>query len=140
MAGQVRQILTWPGSYETYRKVPTCILYSQTSHSTPAQILAWGLEAKSSAVTSEGMYKCEWFKMFLTPEVLRDGPGRSTARLPQLPYGKEPFDVIVDFLTCLWRYAKERITEEIGSVADLGSSLVFISFRSQDTDDERKRE
>ena len=30
--------------------------------------------------------------------------------------------MIVDFLTCLWKYAKEKITEEIGSVADLGAS------------------
>lgn len=29
-------------------------------------------------------------------------------------------DLIVDFLTCLWEYAKERITQDIGAVADLG--------------------
>lgn len=57
MSGQIRQILTWPGSYETYRKVPTCILYAQRTPSEPATVLAWGLEAKSAAI-SEGMYKC----------------------------------------------------------------------------------
>ena len=36
--------------------------------------------------------------------------------------GKQPLDVIVDFLSCLWEYAKERITAEIGAVADLGRS------------------
>lgn len=59
MSGQIRQILTWPGSYETYRKVPTCILYSQRTPSEPAQVLAWGLEAKSAAVQEGmGLYKC----------------------------------------------------------------------------------
>ena len=28
-------------------------------------------------------------------------------------------NLIVDFLTCLWEYAKEEITREIGAVADL---------------------
>lgn len=28
--------------------------------------------------------------------------------------------MIVDFLRCLWAYAKEQITREIGAVADLG--------------------
>lgn len=30
--------------------------------------------------------------------------------------------MIVDFLSCLWTYAKGKITEEIGSVVDLGES------------------
>ena len=29
----------------------------------------------------------------------------------------------MDFLSCLWTYAKGKITEEIGSVVDLGESL-----------------
>ena len=59
MSGQTRQILTWPSSYETYRKIPTCILYSQRTPSEPAQVLAWGLEAKSAAVQEGmGLYKC----------------------------------------------------------------------------------
>lgn len=32
-------------------------------------------------------------------------------------------NLIVDFLTCLWEYAKERITQDIGAVADLGQCL-----------------
>ena len=32
-------------------------------------------------------------------------------------------DLIVDFLSCMWEYAKEQITREIGAVADLGTSL-----------------
>lgn len=37
--------------------------------------------------------------------------------------GKHAIDVIVDFLRCLWGYAKEQITREIGAVADLGDRL-----------------
>jgi len=29
--------------------------------------------------------------------------------------------LIVDFLSCIWEYAKQQITREIGAVADLGA-------------------
>lgn len=45
--------------------------------------------------------------------------------------GKKPIDLIVDFLTHLWEYAKQQITREIGSVADLSrSSFPAFSHRS----------
>lgn len=40
-------------------------------------------------------------------------------RLPQP--GKRAVDMIIDFLSCLWEYAKEQITRELGVVADLGT-------------------
>ncbi|GAA6025140.1 hypothetical protein JCM10207_006249 [Rhodosporidiobolus poonsookiae] len=126
MGGQVRQILNWPGSYETFRKVPTCIAYYQPASGDQAVIVAWGIEAQAMTVR-EGFYKVEWFKLFLDPAVLRDGALAHSARLPRLPYGKQPIDVITDFLSCLWKYAKERITEEIGSVADLESADVILT-------------
>ncbi|KAM0786232.1 hypothetical protein ACM66B_007033 [Microbotryomycetes sp. NB124-2] len=128
--GQVRQILTWPGSYESHRKVPTCILYHQASPNEEARILAWGIEAKSAALR-DGFFKAEWFKLYLDPVVLREGRAAAAARLPELPAGKEPFDVVVDYLTCLWTYAKARITEEIGSVADLESAVVQLTVPAQ---------
>ncbi|KAK4046962.1 hypothetical protein OIO90_006380 [Microbotryomycetes sp. JL221] len=128
--GQVRQILTWPGSYESHRKVPTCILYHQPIPQEEAKILAWGIEAKSAALR-EGFFKAEWFKLYLDPIVLREGRAAAAARLPDLPAGKEPFDVVVDYLTCLWTYAKARITEEIGSVADLESADVQLTVPAQ---------
>lgn len=69
--------------------------------------------------------RIEWFKLFLDPQVLREGRLATSARLPELPHGKQPIDVVTDFLSCLWKYAKERITEEIGSVADLGELASF---------------
>ncbi|GAA5841891.1 hypothetical protein JCM3766R1_002529 [Sporobolomyces carnicolor] len=125
-SGQIRQILNWPGSYETFRKVPTCIAYYQASPSDEAQIIAWGLEASSLSLR-EGFFKVEWFKLFLDPLVLRDGQAAASSRLPQLPYGKEPIDCITDYLSCLWRYAKERIVEEIGIVADLDAASVILT-------------
>lgn len=56
-SGQIRQILSWPGSYETYRKVPTCIAYYQPTPSSEAVIVAWGIEAKAMTLR-EGFYKC----------------------------------------------------------------------------------
>ncbi|GAA6006073.1 Hsp70 family protein [Rhodotorula paludigena] len=126
MSGQVRQILNWPGSYETYRKVPTCIAYYQPTPADEAIVVAWGIEAKAMTLR-EGFYKVEWFKLFLDPQVLREGRLAASARLPELPYGKQPVDVVTDYLSCLWKYAKERITEEIGSVADLEGADVILT-------------
>jgi len=36
-------------------------------------------------------------------------------------------DLIIDFLSCLWEYAKEQITREIGAVADLNSADVWLT-------------
>jgi len=63
------------------------------------------------------MYRCEWFKLLLSPESLRSGV--PDPWLPPLPVGKNVVDVIADFLRCIWRYAKRTVTEEIGSVVDL---------------------
>ncbi|KAF5381924.1 hypothetical protein D9757_007563 [Collybiopsis confluens] len=105
--GQVQQILSWPGAVETYRKIPTCLLYDEHG-----QILAWGLEAKHIALPNA--YRCEWFKLFLEPRALRDS-STIDPRLPKLPPGKNAVDLIIDFLGCLWEYAKEQITREIDS-------------------------
>lgn len=88
-SGSIRQILSWPGSYETcvdcheffsgvascslrfsihrYRKVPTCILYSQASPSEEARVVAWGLKAKNSALFP-GMIK--YFPFLLSTLIL----------------------------------------------------------------------
>lgn len=58
--GQVQQILVWPGSYETYRKTPTCLLYAQNGpneEAEEARVVAWGLEAKNRA-PGPGLIKC----------------------------------------------------------------------------------
>lgn len=119
-AGQVQQILHWPGSFETFRKIPTCLLYSNDG-----QVLAWGLEAKNAS-PMPGTIKCEWFKLFLEPKALRDA-GAVDPRLPALPPGKNARDLIVDFLSCIWEYAKQQITREIGAVADLGAADVWLT-------------
>ncbi|KAI0270643.1 actin-like ATPase domain-containing protein [Gloeopeniophorella convolvens] len=119
-AGKVQQILHWPGSMETFRKVPTCLLYDDRG-----QVLAWGLEAKNANPTP-GSIKCEWFKLFLEPHALRD-QNTIDPRLPPLPPGKKPTHLIVDFLYCMWEYAKEQITREIGTVADLDSADVWLT-------------
>ncbi|KAF8604383.1 actin-like ATPase domain-containing protein [Ceratobasidium sp. AG-I] len=117
--GRVQQILQWPGSFENFRKIPTCLLYNEHG-----QVLTWGLEAKN-APPMPGSIRCEWFKLFLEPKSLRDGT--MDPRLPGLPPGKRPIDAIVDFLSCLWDYAKQQITREIGAVADLDSADVWLT-------------
>ncbi|KAL1757052.1 hypothetical protein FB107DRAFT_260277 [Schizophyllum commune] len=118
--GRVRQILHWPGSDETFRKIPTCLVYDMYG-----RVIAWGLEAKNMS-PMEGTIRCEWFKLFLEPSALRD-PNTIDPRLPQLPPGKKALDLIIDFLGCLWEYAREQITRDIGAVADLNSADVWLT-------------
>ena len=54
-AGKVQQILNWPGSFETFRKIPTCLLYDQSG-----EVIAWGIEAKNAG-PMPGAIKCEWY-------------------------------------------------------------------------------
>ncbi|KDQ16894.1 hypothetical protein BOTBODRAFT_106352 [Botryobasidium botryosum FD-172 SS1] len=118
--GKVQQIITWPGSFETFRKIPTCLLYDEDG-----RVLAWGLEAKNASPL-QGTIRCEWFKLFLEPQALRDDRAIDP-RLPKLPPGKRAIDLIIDFLSNLWEYAKEQITREIGIVADLESADVWLT-------------
>lgn len=118
--GKVQQILNWPGSFETFRKIPTCLLYDEYG-----QVAAWGLQAKTAS-PQPGATKCEWFKLFLEPHALRDEHAVDP-RLPSLPPGKHALDLIIDFLSCLWEYAKQQITREIGAVADLDSADVWLT-------------
>ena len=46
--------------------------------------------------------------------------------------GKQAVDVIIDFLSCLWDYAKQQITREIGAVADLGTCGMSLFIASVD--------
>ncbi|OCB85968.1 actin-like ATPase domain-containing protein [Sanghuangporus baumii] len=117
--GKVQQILRWPGSFETFRKIPTCLLYDESG-----RVLAWGLEAKNAS-PMPGTVRCEWFKLFLEPRALREG--HIDPRLPSLPPGKKAIDLIIDFLSCMWEYAKEEITRTIGAVADLDSADVWLT-------------
>ncbi|OCH88943.1 actin-like ATPase domain-containing protein [Obba rivulosa] len=118
--GSVQQILNWPGSFETFRKIPTCLLYDETG-----QVLAWGIEAKNAG-PMPGVIKCEWFKLFLEPHALRDD-GAIDPRLPALPPGKTAIHLITDFLSHLWNYAKQQITREINAVADLDTADVWLT-------------
>lgn len=52
--GVVQQVLQWPGTSETFRKIPTCLVYDDSSN-----LLAWGLEAKYGGRVP-GTYRCEW--------------------------------------------------------------------------------
>ncbi|KAF6759108.1 hypothetical protein DFP72DRAFT_1064071 [Ephemerocybe angulata] len=118
--GVVQQIIHWPGTWETLRKIPTCLIYDDEG-----RLLAWGLEAYS-APPIPGTTKCERFKLFLEPRLLGD-ESASDPDLPTLPPGKMPIDLIIDYLGCIYEYSKEQITRENGAVADLDTAEVWIT-------------
>nr|GAT50247.1 predicted protein [Mycena chlorophos] len=119
-AGQVQQILKWPQSLETYRKISTCLLYDK--HGT---LVDWGLQAKNARL-QPGIERYEWFKLFLEPRALRDEP-ELDPRLPSLPVGKTPVGLISDFLRSLWTYCRQEITREMGTVVDLDSADIWLT-------------
>jgi hypothetical protein len=72
MIHQIRLILL------IFPQIPTCLLYDEYG-----RVIAWGLEAKNASPMAETL-KCEWFKLFLEPKVLRD-ESAVDPRLPFLP-------------------------------------------------------
>ncbi|KAJ6476249.1 actin-like ATPase domain-containing protein [Mycena sanguinolenta] len=119
-SGKVQQILNWPGSSETFRKIPTCLMYDEQG-----RVLAWGLEAKNTSAM-HGTSRYEWFKLFLDPRALRDESALDP-RLPSLPSNKAPADLITDYLSCLWEFSREQITRDIGAISDLYSADVWVT-------------
>ncbi|KAF8150922.1 actin-like ATPase domain-containing protein [Crassisporium funariophilum] len=110
--GQVRLVLNWPamGLSETFRKVPTCLLYDNRG----GELLSWGFDAKNASLMSLYM-RCQWFKAFLDPSIVR---GESTdPHLPKLPPGKTGIDLVTDYLGCLWAYAQDEIRKDVASDA-----------------------
>ncbi|KAJ7621724.1 actin-like ATPase domain-containing protein, partial [Mycena polygramma] len=101
-------------------KIPTCLLYDEEG-----RILAWGLEAKN-ACAMPGISRYEWFKLFLDPRALRNEASLDP-RLPLLPPGKTPTDLITEFLRCLWEYAREQITRNVGAIADFNLADVWVT-------------
>ena len=53
-AGRVNPIVSWPGSSDSSRKIPTCLVYDGLGH-----VRAWGLEAKDIGL-GKGWVRCEW--------------------------------------------------------------------------------
>lgn len=47
-----------------------------------------------------------------------------TKWLTSWQFGKRAMDLIIDFLSCLWEYAKDQITRDIGAVADLSKFFI----------------
>ncbi|KAG8705098.1 hypothetical protein FRC09_003157 [Ceratobasidium sp. 395] len=139
--GRVQLLQQWPSGFD--RKVPTCMLYRS------GQVSEWGRYSKSG----RGLYQCSKFKLFLDPQNLRRK--LNDPHLPVLPVshpsvslgfeshiwflnlmliletyikpGKRPLDVIADFLTCLWKNAKQQISNKVGTTTDLDSADVWLT-------------
>ena len=125
-------------------QIPTALLYDSEG-----QVIAWGLEAENSgpgvvkcewcAIPNRNMVKT--YNICLQGSSFSLNPWRCEIAIPLIhafpafqcvlasrlnvtyftcsQAGKQAIDLIVDFLAVLWGYAKEQITREIGSAADL---------------------
>ncbi|KAF9511517.1 hypothetical protein BS47DRAFT_1486809 [Hydnum rufescens UP504] len=124
----VEQIL-WPGPN---RKLPTCVVYDAKGH-----VIAWAHAAQVVRL-AKGWIRCEmsfdYIYIILSPayadvknrfKLLFDPTGDSDPGI--LPSGKQPIDVITDYLRELWRDAKPRILECGNSKEDLESADIWLS-------------
>ncbi|KAF9511547.1 hypothetical protein BS47DRAFT_1363785 [Hydnum rufescens UP504] len=99
----IEQML-WPGAN---RKVPTCLVYD-----TYGRVAAWGHMAQGFRLP-EGWIRCETFKLLF-------GPTGGSDLIPGiLPLGKQPIDVMADYLRELWRHVKPKILKRGNSEEDL---------------------
>ncbi|KAF9511545.1 hypothetical protein BS47DRAFT_1395047 [Hydnum rufescens UP504] len=116
------QIL-WPGAN---RKVPTCLVYDAKGH-----VAGWAHTAQGFRLP-EGWIRCEPFKLLLDPTgasdlvpiILPYASQTSKSTPPGLltiyiQLGKQPIDVITDYLLELWRHLKLRILQCGNSEEDL---------------------
>ncbi|KAF7345112.1 hypothetical protein MVEN_01675100 [Mycena venus] len=99
-SGKVQQILNWPGSSETFRKIPTSQYLER--HATSGLNYSW--------IPAPYEMNQPWIHDCL-----------------HSPPGKTPTDLIMDFLGCLWEYAREQITRDIGAISDLNSADVWVT-------------
>ena len=52
--GKVVPIISWPGSSDPFRKIPTCLVYDNLG-----DVRAWGIEARDINLR-RGWIRCEW--------------------------------------------------------------------------------
>ncbi|KAF9511742.1 hypothetical protein BS47DRAFT_1298549, partial [Hydnum rufescens UP504] len=103
--GEVHQILAWPGSSDSFSKVPTCLVYDALG-----DIRAWGLEAVDINL-KKGWLRCELFKLWLDPSSAPSTILEST--FFQRP--KNAVGLVADYLSCIWTHTKNQIHQENGS-------------------------
>ncbi|RTE80896.1 hypothetical protein BHE90_004615 [Fusarium euwallaceae] len=104
----INYICRWPGLGREEGKVPTEIYYDDDGEA------MWGYDIPGDVT------RLQWFKLLLLkPEDLsremRASPFLQRARDIARKTGKEPVDIVADYLRLLWSHAEEKIKQEIGS-------------------------
>jgi molecular chaperone DnaK (HSP70) len=104
------QISSWQGSgrERDSDKVPSRIIYDSRG-----RVVGWGF-----ASAAEGTFQVQWFKLLLSNEAREKGGakvGEAQAVLQKL--GKQPVDVVADYLKQLWQHAVEQIELKLTRIA-----------------------
>lgn len=108
-------ITRWPAAREEKFKVPTQICYG--SDGRPA---GWGYDI------APGSEAISWFKLLLIDEDRLDYEYRNSAAIQKAREqvaraGKEPVDVVADYLRCLWKHVLQDLVRSRGHAAVEGS-------------------
>lgn len=112
-----RTISDWPDSLQKvkgYSKVPSKIHYSsEKDGEKTTEKITWGFSVPNN------VEPIEWFKLMLLdeedlPDYLRtsDYYKKTKAKIEGLE--KKPYDVVRDYLRCLWTHARKEILSAIG--------------------------
>ncbi|KAI5794264.1 hypothetical protein DFH27DRAFT_502696 [Peziza echinospora] len=104
----IRTIKNWPGSDNIREKVPTLLSYSQKEGSSKYK---WGAE-----VSSEDTNQLAWFKLLLDQEqesfgsgLVNRTTGHTRATVQKMPKGKQPIDLVTDFLSRIHKHTMKTI-------------------------------
>lgn len=101
-------------------KIPTIIYYDRGGNA-----VAVGAEALREGIyemaEEEGWVKAEWFKMHIRPR--NETSSHVTARIPSLPPNKTVVQVVSDYLTYLFRCARDYIQATHANGRDLWESV-----------------
>jgi hypothetical protein len=108
---EINIVSTWesdlPASYDLH-KVPSTLTYNSKG-----AVTSWGYKLEAHR------HYISWFKLGLSEygrEQLAEDQPEKYKKLHALlkSFGKEPVDVMADYLRCIWTYATENIQRRIG--------------------------
>ncbi|GJE83953.1 hypothetical protein PsYK624_000260 [Phanerochaete sordida] len=121
---QTSEVTRFPGQDSGDSRIPSVMYYTPTG-----QMRAAGAEARrpemKSAARKESLFFVEWFKLHLCPQNLKPREIGQTKEYvpPPLPPGKNAVDVFADFLSYLFKCARNFIQQSHADGEKLWASV-----------------
>ncbi|EKM51025.1 uncharacterized protein PHACADRAFT_128701 [Phanerochaete carnosa HHB-10118-sp] len=120
---KIQAVTRFPGQSNSDFKIPSVLLYTQDG-----QVRAVGAEAKDPrmemAIEDEDLILVEWFKLHLVPSSMESSIGLKDLDVQhKLPPGKTIVEVFADFLSYMYKCARDYIMEASPNGTSLWNSV-----------------